>query len=78
MGAYLNQLNAAVANQEQARRDENDRAEAQAARERLTPLEERLARLLTTVPIELQREGAVLAQPSGLIAGALAGAAPSG
>jgi hypothetical protein len=33
----------------------------QAARERLTPLEERLARLLATIPIEVQREGHSLA-----------------
>jgi hypothetical protein len=32
-------------------------ANLQAARERLTPLEDRLARLLATIPIEIQREG---------------------
>ena len=41
----------------QARRDENARAEAEAARVRLTPLDERLTRLLATIPIEVQREG---------------------
>jgi hypothetical protein len=41
----------------QARRDEKARAEAKAARERLTPLEDRLERLLATIPVELQREG---------------------
>jgi hypothetical protein len=57
MGAYVNQLNAAVANQDQTRRDEKERVAADAARDRLTPLEDRLVRLLTTVPIGLQREG---------------------
>ena len=42
---------------EQAQRAERERANVQAARERLTPLEERLSRLLTTIPIEVQREG---------------------
>jgi hypothetical protein len=55
--AYIKQLNAAVANDEQSRREEEARAEAQAARERLTPLEDRLARLLETIPVELQNEG---------------------
>jgi hypothetical protein len=41
----------------QAERDEKGRAEAEAARERLTPLHERLARLLATIPPEVQREG---------------------
>jgi hypothetical protein len=41
----------------QAERGEKDRADIQAARERLTPVEERLARVLATIPIELQREG---------------------
>ena len=42
---------------QQARREEQARTEAKAARERLTPLDERLTRLLTTIPIEVQREG---------------------
>jgi hypothetical protein len=42
---------------EQARRDENARAEAEAARTRLTPLQERLMRLLATIPPDVQREG---------------------
>ena len=60
MSAYINQLNAAVAVQAQARR-EKERSlaaeSAQAARERLTPLEDRLSRLLATIPPEVQREG---------------------
>lgn len=46
---------------EQGRREERARAEAKAARERLTPLDERLARLLATIPVEVQREGLSLA-----------------
>jgi hypothetical protein len=42
---------------EQARREERAAAEATAARERLTPSEDRLGRLLATIPVELQREG---------------------
>jgi hypothetical protein len=56
MSAYIAALNAAVA-REQAQRDEKERATTQAARERLTPLEERLSRLLATIPGEIQREG---------------------
>ena len=50
--------------QHQAEREEKARAEAEAARAegeaarvRLTPLADRLARLLATIPIEVQREG---------------------
>jgi hypothetical protein len=45
----------------QAEREEKVRAEAEAARVRLTPLEDRLARLLATIPIDVQREGLSLA-----------------
>ena len=41
----------------QAERDEKGRAEAEAARERLTPLDQRLGRLLATIPPEVHREG---------------------
>ena len=41
----------------QAERDEKGRAEAEAARERLTPLDVRLTRLLATIPREVQAEG---------------------
>jgi hypothetical protein len=56
MSAYIAALNAAIAI-EQSQRAERDRVATQAARERLTPLEERLARLLATIPSEIQREG---------------------
>ncbi len=53
---YIKQLNAEVAEM-QAQRQEKQLAATQAARERLTPLETRLARVLATIPVELQREG---------------------
>lgn len=51
---------------EQARRDERARAEVEAARVRLMPLEDRLTRLLATIPLDVQREGLSLSslQPS--------------
>ena len=39
----------------------NERLATQAARERLTPLEERLSRLLASIPSEIQHEGLSLA-----------------
>ena len=60
MTAYVNALNAALAS-EQAQRAETERIATQAVRERLTPLEERLSRLLATIPSEIQREGLSLA-----------------
>jgi hypothetical protein len=41
----------------QAERDEKARAETEAARVRLTPLEDRLTRLLATIPLDVQHEG---------------------
>ena len=60
MSAYIAGLQAASAI-EQAQRAEKKRAATQATRERLTPLEERLSRLLATIPGEIQREGLSLA-----------------
>jgi hypothetical protein len=60
MTAYIKQLNAALAI-EQAQRAERERVATQAVRERLTPLDERLSRLLATIPSEIQREGLSLA-----------------
>jgi hypothetical protein len=60
MSAYIKRLNAAVAVRARTRRDEEARAAthaAQATRERLKPLENRLARLLETIPLKAQREG---------------------
>ncbi len=56
MSAYIALLNAAV-ERDRAQHVEKQRAATQATRERLTPLEERLSRLLATIPIEIQREG---------------------
>ena len=53
---------------EQARREERARAEAKAARERLTPQDERLARLLVTIPVEVQREGVLFGVAAGFVA----------
>jgi hypothetical protein len=58
--AYVYHLNKRLEKEReqlQAQREEEKRAAAQRARERLTPLEERLARVLTSIPIEVQREG---------------------
>ena len=60
MKYWLSQLEAAAEAdraQHQARRDEKARVENEAARVRLTPLEDRLVRLLATIPVDLQREG---------------------
>jgi hypothetical protein len=57
---YLKESSATVASK-QGRREEKNRAHIRAARERLTPVEERLARVLATIPVELQREGLSLA-----------------
>jgi hypothetical protein len=56
MSAYIAALNAA-AERERAQHSEKERVATQAARERLTPLEERLSRLLATIPRAIQREG---------------------
>jgi hypothetical protein len=64
MKCYMSQLEAAAEARRakyQAEREEKARAEAEAVRVRLTPLEDRLTRLLTTIPIDVQREGLSLA-----------------
>ena len=60
INGYIEELNKGLEKERaqlQAQREEEKRAAMQAARERLTPLEERLARVLTSIPIEVQREG---------------------
>jgi hypothetical protein len=60
MSAYINQLNAAMAVAARARREEQEHVATEAARsarDRLVPLEDRLARLLATIPSEVQGEG---------------------
>jgi hypothetical protein len=56
MRAYIQQLNALV-ERDRAQRAEKERAALHATRERLTPLPERLDRLLATIPFEVQSEG---------------------
>lgn len=56
MSAYVARLKAAQERAEQ-RQAAADRVQMDAARERMTPLEDRLARLLATIPIEVQQEG---------------------
>jgi hypothetical protein len=63
MSAYIKELQAKVAAAQaeaEARRAEQDRVNQQAARHRLTPLEDRLSRLLATIPLSIQREGVSL------------------
>ena len=59
MIAYIKELNAS-ATAEQAKRDIANIAEQQTVRDRLTPLETRLEKLLTTIPVEVQNEGLCL------------------
>jgi len=54
--AYVRSLNEDLA-QDRAANDAKAAVNAQAARERFVPLEDRLTRLLSTIPAEVQREG---------------------
>lgn len=56
MTTYIQMLQAEIAAQEAAISTEKADA-ANTALERLTPLEDRLARLLATIPADVQREG---------------------
>lgn len=56
MTAYVNQLKA-LARADQVKATGTNEAEKQAARERLSPLETRLEKLLATIPPEVQAEG---------------------
>ncbi len=56
MSAWIKTLNAELEVESQARLDARDREIAE-ARDRLCPLEQRLARLLATIPPEVQCEG---------------------
>lgn len=57
MSAYVMELNRQLA-AETARQDREDEVKRAAeARDRLTPLGDRLARLLATIPMEVQLEG---------------------
>lgn len=63
MSAYIASLKAQAAAQEQRaeeRRAEHNRVARDEARERLTPLQDRLDRLLETIPTELLAQGVSL------------------
>lgn len=59
MSAYIGKLQAET--EEQTIATSIEKEAASAARDRLTPLEDRLARLLATIPEEVQNEGLSLA-----------------
>lgn len=64
MSAYVRQLNEMVERDRgrgEAQKLAESEAEVRAARERLTPLYDRVARLLSAIPYEVQREGLALA-----------------
>lgn len=77
MSFYIKQLNALV-ERDRARRQEQKEAEAQAARVRLKPLEERLAKLLSTIPADVQREGLSLSSLQSSLRGHRGGSCHSG
>ena len=60
MSYYISRLVETSAREVAEVTSHNERAAAQAARERLTPLEERLSRLLATIPAEIKRDGLAL------------------
>jgi hypothetical protein len=60
MSAYIKQLEAYCAQrkaEEERAREQKARTELEAARHRLTPIEDRLARVLATIPERVQRQG---------------------
>jgi len=60
MSAYIKQLQAGAAVEAatlQARREQEERAAEEAAREKLVPLETHLTRLLATIPPAVQAQG---------------------
>lgn len=73
MSAYVRSLNAmvdAARARQEAESGEKARAEAQAAREKLVPLDVRLSRLLATIPAEVQAEGLSLETVRKMLRGA--------
>lgn len=77
MSAYISTLNASV-ERDRAQHDEQQRARSVAARELLTPLEDRLARLLATIPAEVQNEGLSLSGLQASLRGRRRGSAHPG
>jgi hypothetical protein len=77
MSAYIAELNAAVA-RDQARRDEEAQIAKEAVMSRLTSLDDRLRKLLLTIPIEEQRAGLSLSSLRILLRGRQGGNAHCG
>jgi hypothetical protein len=69
MSAYIRRLEAEAAAERQARQAERERTAAEIGRERLAPLEQRLARLLATIPVDAQRSGLSLSVLQGSLRG---------
>jgi len=79
--AYIKGLRAevaVVAAEAQAQRADHERAAAQAVRDRLVPLEQRLARLLKNIPDEIQQQGVSLSTLQRSLRGRWRGCAHSG
>jgi hypothetical protein len=69
VSAYIAGLRAAVERDQAEREDQKRIAAVQAARDRLTPLQDRLTRLLATIPPEVQREGLSLTSLQSMLRG---------
>jgi hypothetical protein len=78
MNSYIKQLQSRAAAANEARHAEQERAAEQAARERLTPLETRVARVLATIPSAVQAEGLSLPALQTLLRGRWKGNAHPG
>lgn len=68
MGTYIEQVKANAFARETAAAESN-RKELQTWRERMTPLEMRLSKLLTTIPSEIQCQGLSLATLRSMLSG---------
>ena len=81
MSHYIKLLNGEVERDQASRAAEIEARRAvdsYAARERLTPLEDRLHRQLLTIPLEVQRQGLSLASLQVMLRGRWRGKAPAG
>lgn len=68
MSTYLEHVQSVVAARE-ASASEAKQAELQSWRERMTPLEARVSKLLSAIPIEIQHQGISLSTLRGMLAG---------
>jgi hypothetical protein len=57
MSAYTRSLQKSLEDELEARQAAKERVAAEVARERLSPLEERLARCLSNIPLDVQCDG---------------------